>query len=110
MNHRPTQAQRDLSDTIWRLSRNGVWQYKENFMRDVPQTLADHVAEEVAKANEWQDISTAPKDGRHILLYRPDIQFVGYHAIVGWCMQGCRVIDPPPTRWRPLPATPEGSE
>jgi HNH endonuclease len=50
----------------------------------------------------WQPIETAVKDGFHVQLYRPDIQFVGYWSDAGWCMQGCKVIDPAPTYWKPL--------
>jgi hypothetical protein len=57
--------------------------------------------------SEWQDISTAPKDGFHILLWRDDIQFVGYHAEAGWCMQGCKLINPEPTHWMPLQNPPK---
>ena len=52
---------------------------------------------------EWRPIETAPKDGTHIQLYRPEIQFVGYWSDAGWCMQGCKMIDPAPTHWMPLP-------
>ncbi len=63
------------------------------------------------QAHEWQDISTAPKDGFHILLYRPEIQFVGYWGDAGWCMQGCKLIDPEPTPWQPPPPQlPEGEQ
>ena len=55
---------------------------------------------------EWQPIETAPRDGYHIQLYRHDIQFVGYYAEAGWCMQGCKLIEPQPTHWMPLPEPP----
>jgi len=55
---------------------------------------------------KWQPIETAPKDGFHIQLYRPEIQFVGYWADAGWCMQGCKSIDPAPTHWKPLTDSP----
>lgn len=29
---------------------------------------------------EWQPIDTAPKNGNHVQLYRPEIQFVGYYG------------------------------
>lgn len=58
---------------------------------------------------DWQPIETAPKDGHHILLYRPEIQFVGYWpfaASVGefWCINapGMPYMNPPPTHWMPL--------
>lgn len=54
----------------------------------------------------WQPIETAPVDGSHIQLYRPEIQFAGYHAQAGWCANGQALIEPPPTHWRPLLAPP----
>lgn len=52
--------------------------------------------------NNWQDISTAPKDGSHVLLYRPEIQFIGYYAEAGWCTvsDGGSKILRAPTHWR----------
>ncbi len=60
-----------------------------------------------ALAGDWQPIETAPKDGYHIQLWRPDIQFVGYYAKAGWCANGPVLLDPPPTHWKPLPDPPE---
>ena len=54
----------------------------------------------------WQPISTAPVDGSHVQLYRPDIQFVGYYggAKVGWRINapGLPVMFPEPTHWAEL--------
>lgn len=53
--------------------------------------------------DDWQPIDTAPKDGTIIILYRPEIQFVGFHERFGWVVNapGMPVIDPPPTHWKP---------
>lgn len=58
----------------------------------------------------WQPIETAPKDGCHILLYRLDIQFVGYYAEAGWVISApnLSLMVPPPTHWQPLPKPPTG--
>ena len=52
----------------------------------------------------WQPIDTAPKDGFHILLFKPEITYVGFWADAGWCANasGCPTIDSP-THWMPLP-------
>lgn len=59
---------------------------------------------------EWQPIETAPKDGTHIQLYRPVMQFVGYYGgeDSGWRHNapGLDAIWPLPTHWMPLPPTP----
>lgn len=56
----------------------------------------------------WQPIGTAPKDGRHILLYRPTIIFTGYHASGMWILNAptLPVMSPAPTHWMPLPEPP----
>lgn len=53
----------------------------------------------------WNPIATAPKDGCHIQLYRPEIQFVGFYARAGWIINapGLPAMIPPPTQWRPCP-------
>lgn len=54
----------------------------------------------------WIDIESAPKDGNHIQLYKPEIQFVGYWATgcSKWIINapGLPVMEPGPTLWRPL--------
>ena len=54
----------------------------------------------------WEPISTAPLGGRHVLLYRPHIQFVGYYggANSGWHHNayGYPLIWPLPTHWAEL--------
>jgi hypothetical protein len=67
---------------------------------------------ELAQREEWQPIVTAPEDGFHLLLYRPDICFVGYYAARGdWVISapGLPLMDPQPTHWMPLPKPPEAT-
>lgn len=61
----------------------------------------------VAPTAAWRPIETAPKDGFHTLLYRPEIIYIGFWATVGWCAntRGCPTIESP-THWMPLPAPP----
>lgn len=57
----------------------------------------------------WQDIASAPKDGSHVHLYAPELQFVGFYAdACGWCYvaPGCPLAPTQPTAWRPLPPSP----
>ena len=59
---------------------------------------------------EWRPIETAPKDGSHVQLYRPEIQFVGYYGgeNSGWRINalGLPAMWPLPTYWMPLPEPP----
>lgn len=60
-----------------------------------------------AKAVQWQDIATAPKDGRPILVFGGRHTTVNMVAADGawWNLKGA----PPssiPTHWMPLPAPP----
>lgn len=59
--------------------------------------------------NEWEDISSAPTDGRHIQLYRPEIQFTGYYSDSGWVANapGLPLIYPLPTHWKALSLPPK---
>jgi len=61
----------------------------------------------------WQPIDTAPKDGFHLLLFRPDIQFVGYWGgpNSGWRINapGLPAMWPLPTHWMPLPKSPHNT-
>ena len=58
------------------------------------------------KKTKWEPIKTAPTDGSHVQLYRPEIQFVGYYggACSGWRINapGLPALWPLPTHWRPL--------
>lgn len=81
---KPTQAQRDLVETI----RRGFFM-TPHFEDDesltetqAAQLIADNVAEEVAKANEWKPIETAPKDGSWIVAYTEG--HVSEHWLVKW--------------------------
>ena len=69
-------------------------------------------AKRIEELGRWRDISSAPKDGSHIQLYRPEIQFVGYFATRAkkWAHNapGLPFMDPPPTHWKPLPEEPHG--
>lgn len=76
----------------------------------------------------WQDISTAPRDGTVVLLYKPDERMVGEYMLAGywgeWPLNGeCWIaVDGKPqgylssvtgtsqgypTHWAALPAPPE---
>jgi len=59
---------------------------------------------------KWKSITTAPKDGCHILLFRPEIQFIGYWGGInsGWRINtpGLPAMWPLPTHWMPLPPAP----
>ena len=63
---------------------------------------------------KWKPIDTAPKDGYHILLYRPEIQFVGYWggANSGWHLNapGLPSMWPLPTHWMALPLPPHNQQ
>ena len=59
---------------------------------------------------EWQDISTAPKDGTKILLFTDDVNLGSYRTWCGsdkcWRDVGGATISRP-TRWQPLPEGPK---
>ena len=72
-----------------------------------------------AMPSPWRDISSAPRDGTRIMVYRPDAKKSPYneHTVVGtdyWsdrysstpCWSQSR-RDEQPTHWMPLPAPPE---
>ena len=88
------------------LSRAGYW--SEQF---------DRILEEARKKAkqrwimEWKPIETAPMDCNYVLLYRPEIMFVGYYggANSGWRINapGLPSMWPIPTHWMPLPKMPK---
>lgn len=61
----------------------------------------------------WQSIDTAPTDGSHVQLYRPEIQFVGYYGgdNSGWRINAPSLpaMWPLPTHWKPLDNGPDGT-
>ncbi len=83
--------------TIWAESGNAL-------------ILARSLLKELREAKEWKPIETAPKDGSHVLLYRPEIQFVGYYggANSGWRISApdLPAMWPLPTHWMQLPDPP----
>jgi len=89
--------------------------YKELFehMLDVAKSAGfDSLAEAIVKASpQWKPIESAPKDGTHIMLYRPRIQFVGFYGlpISKWCInsKSLPLMRPEPTHWQPLPEPPK---
>lgn len=60
------------------------------------------------QSDGWRPIESAPKDGTHVRLYAPEIQFVGFHAVAGWCYvaPGCPLAPTQPTHWEPLSPAP----
>lgn len=62
---------------------------------------------------EWQDISTAPKDGSPIKLLQDGDEFLDHEWFEGaWCMVFCDQAGPfvaqrlpHPTHWAPTPPT-----
>ena len=70
----------------------------------------DAIAAWNTRHDDWQDISLCPMDGTHVLLYRPDMQFVGYYATRAKCWvynaPGLPVVKTLPTHFRHLPKAP----
>ena len=64
---------------------------------------------EALRALTWQPIETAPKDGFHLHLYAPELQFVGFWSGREWCVVAphCPVAPTQPTLWRSLYAAPQ---
>ena len=60
-------------------------------------------------ACRWRPIETAPKDGSHVLLFRPEIVFCGYWSKKGWTISapGLPLMLPSATHWRPIGPLPE---
>lgn len=86
----------------------------DRWNRRTPDAQALAAAEQRGRMEgEWQDISTAPKDGTEVLLWGAcwrDGQHYAPDRNVGWWTDGwhTRQIgeDIEPTRWHPLPAPP----
>jgi Lar family restriction alleviation protein len=63
-----------------------------------------------SRATDWQDISTAPRDGRCVLLSESGLSFIGWWVKLsngnpGWEWRGDGRLNP--THWMPLPAPPK---
>ena len=75
-----------------------------------PQNSAAGGLSDLTDVLGWRPIVSAPKDGSHVQLYRPEIQFVGYYggADSGWRINapGLPAIWPLPTHWAPLRKNP----
>jgi hypothetical protein len=69
-------------------------------------------------SDDWQDISTAPKDGTEVLIYQAGQHF-GYDYAIGkfsarwdgdqeggWCNRNSASRYNTPTHWMPLPSPP----
>jgi len=73
--------------------------------------LCAKAALEAAEKTKWQPIDTAPRDGREILVYYPEVKEI---EKVYWEKKNSRfetmrsVIELNPTHWQPLPTPPEG--
>ena len=89
----------------WASSNNEM-----NRFDDLAKAFATHreAAEQAgAKAMQWQDISTAPKDGRPILVFGGRHTTVNMVAADGawWNLKGAP-LSSIPAHWMPLPAPP----
>lgn len=97
----------------------GWWQ---DYIRSEIERANDHWREQTAPEHsggsnevpDWEPIETAPMDGTHIQLYRPNTQFIGYYggANSGWRHNAPGLISvwPLPTHWRPLHDPPRQEE
>ena len=88
------------------------WQRKYNIMWvKEPVTGPLYTTPQEPAVNAWLPIDSAPKDGTHVQLYRPEIQFTGYYggADSGWRINapGLPAMWPCPTLWMPIPAAPK---
>ena len=82
--------------------------------RDARHAAAELVlaAEPAERADQWQPIASAPKDGTKVLLYWPHwsgVAVIGYNADRRWIsmVKLSDEQDPGPTHWRPLPLPPQ---
>ena len=58
--------------------------------------------------SRWQPISTAPRDGTHILVCAPSVirPALAAYDVSGWARIGLGDLHYEPTHWQPLPAVP----
>lgn len=85
------------------------------------RTAISETAQAIAKANEWQDIASAPKDGTEILCWfgpRIGVKSASWTECASgfeiWCVDDNKFDpypvrgynDPFPTHWLPLPPPP----
>lgn len=104
---------REIADGFYAInSRQRSKQYLTNQIR---KAFARHVQARIAAAQPtWQPIRTAPKDGTHILVYRPiSNEFIPKVGIDYWYDRSTTVpywaksnSSTQPTHWQPLPAVP----
>jgi hypothetical protein len=107
---RPSEIAEKIADKVYRRGDND-WPF---LAEAIASALQD--ARRAALDAQWQPISTAPKDGRSIIVYVPDqieepvLSVFWQHDawFTGWMVWSCRsdgwqVI---PTRWQPLPEPP----
>lgn len=78
--------------------------------------------------SEWRDIETAPRDGRTVICFWPEVELDEVYGLVGepivgsarwikpgpsfsehWCLEG-KWTPHDPTHWMPLPEPPKTSE
>lgn len=76
-----------------------------------PEDAAE-VAMQFINQPQWRDISTAPKDGSKIIVYRPihDGNYIPKVGIDYWFKNRCwgkSRSDTQPTHWQPLPEPPK---
>lgn len=87
------------------------------FDRKVAMQVIDYLSEHGWLTEDWTPIETAPKDGTHIIVYRPKheesyVPQIGedYWGTTFFDKNGCwmRSLDEfPPTYWIPLPKPPK---
>lgn len=88
-------------------------------VEDVEDAVAAAISAWNRRADDWQPIETAPRDGRDVLLHFPETDEEGDEQIAGywnceWMMTGVQgaMVTPldyrRPTHWRPMPKGPGG--
>jgi hypothetical protein len=81
-----------------------------NSQGEPPRAALSREVGSTAELGVWLPIETAPRDGSHVQLFRPEIQFVGYYggADSGWHINapGLPSLWPSPTHWAPLRKAP----